>query len=192
MNELVFFLEEPSAEAFLKGYLPKILPENIFPTFVVFEGKQDLLQGLGLKLRAWKRPCLGFVVLVDKDLEDCVALKERVVLCCQQAGKPGTLVRIVCHHLESWYLGDLQTVASTFDVQSVANLQRKEKYRHPDQLSNAFEELRTLSCKKYQKVSGSRLLGESFPADYNHNTSNSYRAFVRGLNTLMGQHETQI
>ena len=42
MMTLVFFLEEPSAQEMLKGILPKILPENIQPRFVIFDGKQDL------------------------------------------------------------------------------------------------------------------------------------------------------
>ncbi|MDM8547811.1 hypothetical protein QUF61_15070 [Candidatus Venteria ishoeyi] len=42
MNELVFLLEEPSARAMLEGLLPKIIPQDTFVRYLVFEGKQEL------------------------------------------------------------------------------------------------------------------------------------------------------
>ena len=42
MSELVFMLEEQSARAMLEGLLPKLLPAEVTPRYVVFEGKQDL------------------------------------------------------------------------------------------------------------------------------------------------------
>ena len=47
MNQLVFFLEEPSAREMLKNFLPQILPNNVTVRYVVFEGKQDLERQLG-------------------------------------------------------------------------------------------------------------------------------------------------
>ncbi len=41
MRELVFFLEERSAAAMLEGLLPKLLPDDVVPRYVTFEGKQD-------------------------------------------------------------------------------------------------------------------------------------------------------
>ena len=56
MNQLVFFLEEPSAREMLKNLLPRILPDNVTVRYVVFEGKQDLENQLGRKLRAGACP----------------------------------------------------------------------------------------------------------------------------------------
>jgi hypothetical protein len=42
MRELVFLLEEPSAAAMLEGILPQIIPADVAPRFITFEGKQDL------------------------------------------------------------------------------------------------------------------------------------------------------
>jgi hypothetical protein len=39
MSELVFMLEEPSARVMLEGLLPKMLPTEVIPRYVVFEGK---------------------------------------------------------------------------------------------------------------------------------------------------------
>ena len=54
MKRLVFLLEEPSAKEMLKAILPKVLPDNIYPEFKVFEGKQDLEKGLIRTLKAWR------------------------------------------------------------------------------------------------------------------------------------------
>ncbi len=65
MITLVFFLEEPSAKEMLNGILPMILPENIVPRFVIFEGKQDLEKQLVRKLRLWNMPNSRFFILRD-------------------------------------------------------------------------------------------------------------------------------
>ena len=69
MNQLVFFLEEPSAREMLKNLLPRILPDNVTVRYVVFEGKQDLENQLARKLRRWRVPDTRFVVMRDKDQE---------------------------------------------------------------------------------------------------------------------------
>lgn len=67
MRTLVFFLEEPSAKAMLEGLLPRLLPEDVHPRFVVFEGKQDLEKQLERRLRGWVQPDSAFLVLRDQD-----------------------------------------------------------------------------------------------------------------------------
>ena len=42
MRELVFLLEEASAQAMLEGLLPKLLPDGMMVRYLVFEGKNDL------------------------------------------------------------------------------------------------------------------------------------------------------
>ena len=106
VRELVFFLEERSAEEMLNGLLPKLLGKNIRHRCICFEGKQDMAKQLGRKLRSWQNPKARFVVLRDKDSADCAKLKQKLSEMCKQAGKPDALVRIVYH--ERWYLGDLK------------------------------------------------------------------------------------
>ena len=69
-----FFLEEPSAEAFLRGLLPKILTADTTWHPVVFQGKADLLKNLAARLKGY-RPWLPqdwrIVVLIDEDRADC-------------------------------------------------------------------------------------------------------------------------
>jgi hypothetical protein len=52
MTELVFLLEEPSAEEMLRGLLPRVIPADVALRFVPFNGKQDTERKLVRKLRA--------------------------------------------------------------------------------------------------------------------------------------------
>lgn len=105
MNELVFFLEEPSAEAMLEGLLPRIVPEGITWRTIVFEGKQDMEKRIVKRLRGYINPGARFVILRDKDAGDCIIIKNCLQEKCVQAGKPETLVRIACYELESLVFG---------------------------------------------------------------------------------------
>lgn len=119
MNQLVFFLEEPSAREMLKGYLPKILPDNVYPRYVVFEGKQDLEKQLEKRMRGWCVPDSLFIVLRDQDQQDCRNVKNGLVEICQRAGRPQALIRIACRELESWYIGDFEAVEAGLGIQGL-------------------------------------------------------------------------
>ncbi len=116
MSELVFFLEEPSAQAMLEGLLPKLIPTSVRCRFIVFEGKQDLERQLVKRMRGYRLPEARFVALRDKDSEDCGKVKARLAVMCADALRPESLVRIACHELESWCLGDLGAVEAGLKV----------------------------------------------------------------------------
>ena len=185
MNQLVFFLEEPSAREMLKNFLPRILPEpdHITVRYVVFDGKQDLERQLGRKLRGWLTPNTRFVVMRDKDQADCLKVKRCLVGICRDAGKPDVLVRIPCHELESWYLGDLNAVEQGLQIPGLAQQQERAKYRRPDRIANPVQELRKLTKEQYQKIAGSRAIGLHLSP--NANRSHSFTVFVSGLRRLV-------
>lgn len=181
--EFVFLLEECSAKVMLEGLLPKILPEHIIPRYIVFEGKTDLEKNLSRKLRTWLNPRTKFVVLRDQDSGNCADVKDNLARLCNQAGKPNTLVRVACRELESWYVGDLKAVENGLGLSGLAKQQDKRKFRNPDMLNNAYEELSKVTEKKYQKVSGSRAIGPHL--NKNRNYSQSFQVFVTGIETIM-------
>ena len=186
MNHLVFFLEERSAREMLKNLLPRILPDlpdNVRVCYVVFEGKQDLENQLARKLRGWRVPDTRFVVMRDKDQADCLTVKCRLVRICRDAGKPDVLVRILCHELESWYLGDLNAVEQGLQIAGLAQKQGRSKYRTPDRITNPVLELRRLTKDMYQKIGGSRAVGLHLSPDGNR--SHSFTVFVSGLRRLV-------
>ena len=62
---LVCCLEEPSAREMLAGVLARILPTGWNVQYIVFEGKQDLLRRLEMRVRGWQLPNSWFLVLCD-------------------------------------------------------------------------------------------------------------------------------
>jgi hypothetical protein len=182
-NLLVFFLEEPSARAMLKGLLPRLLPMEWQVRYVVFEGKQDLEKQLPRKLQAWRLPGCEFVILRDKDCGDCMVIRQRLVEKCCAANKPKALVRIAIHEIESWYLGDLAAVEAGLGVSNLAKKQGSRKFREPDKLANPTQELRRLTSDRYQKVSGSRDIGIHLSIE--NNRSQSFRKFISGVKNII-------
>jgi len=183
MRNLVFFLEEPSAQAMLEGLLPKVLPKNVHYHCVPFEGKQDLEKQLERKLRVWNTPDTFFIVLRDQDSGNCQIVKSKLLEITEKSGKSqNTLVRIACHELESWYLGDLQAVEQAIGPRSIAKRQGEAKYRNPDLLNNAAQELKKIA-PNYQKVLGSRKIGVCL--EPSRNQSISFQFFISGIMKLL-------
>ncbi len=187
MSELVFLLEEPSAQAMLEGVLPRLLTPEVTVRFIVFEGKQDLDKQLSRRLRGYRIPGARFVILRDKDASDCHTLKRKLQEKCVEAARSGVLIRIACHELESWYLADLAAVASAFEMNGLTSHQRRAKYRSPDDLANAAEELEKLTQGRYQKISGSRAIGPHL--DLHNTRSRSFSVFVSGIRRLVSDGE---
>jgi len=174
MKYLVCLLEEPSAREMLKEILPKILPDEICVQYLVFEGKQDLEKQLERRLKNWQQPDSIFLIMRDQDSGDCLTIKKNLlkkVTASEQQNR--TIIRIACHELESFYLGDLAAVEAGLGISGLKAKQNKKKYRMPDALSNAAEELFKLTDKRYQKVAGSRAIAPYLTAD-GSNLSHSF------------------
>jgi hypothetical protein len=185
MRQLVFFLEEASAAAMLEVFLPKIIPTDVVPRFITFEGKQDLEQQLVKRLRGYRHPNALFVVMRDQDAQpDCKKTKGHLLQLCNQAGRQDVLVRIACRELESFYLADLQAVEHGLGLPRLASQQKTRKFRDPDQLGSAKEELKKLTNHRYQQVLGSRLIGPHL--DPENTRSRSFRNLVLGIRRLIG------
>ena len=184
VKHLVFMTEEASMEVCLNNILPKFLPDDVTFQIIPHEGKQDLERSIPKKLRAWNN-CEGieykFIVLRDKDGGDCISLKNNLVQLCSGAGRSDSLVRIVCNELESWFLGDLAAVEQAFHKKGLAKQQNKQKYRAPDKLANAAEELQKL-VKSYRKVRGARAIAPYM--DLTNNRSHSFQVFITGVQKL--------
>lgn len=183
MTTLVFLLEEESARHMLEGLLPRLLPQGVHVRYIVFEGKQDLQQQLGRRLRGWLAPDTRFVILHDQDSSDCRTLKAQLQAICKQAGRPETLVRIACRELESFYLGDLEAVEKVFGPRGLARQQEGRKFRAPDSLNNAAQELRKLTGSRYQKLRGSRDIAAHLRLD-GRNRSISFGQLLAGIQKL--------
>jgi len=184
MTELVFFLEEPSATAMLEGLLPKLIPNDVVPRYVTFEGKQDLERQLAKRLRGYRNPNALFVVMRDQDAHpDCEVVKQNLAKLCAQAGRTAVLIRIACRELESFYLADLQAVEQGLGLPGIAAQQQTRKFRDPDRIVSPKQELKTLTKYRYQQVEGSRAIGQCL--DPENGRSRSFRNLVSGIRRLV-------
>lgn len=184
MKYLVCVLEEPSAEEMLKGILKRILPDNFAVHYLVFEGKQDLEKQIERRLRLWQKPDSVFLVMRDQDAGDCMVIKQNLMEKVRASGKDAvTYVRIACHELESFYLGDLSAVEQGLQLTGLSKKQQTRKYRNPDNLQNAAQEMIKLTSGNYQKVAGSRAIGPYLKID-GLNRSHSFNVLLAGIEKL--------
>lgn len=180
--ELIFLLEEPSMKETLEILLPKIIPPTIYYKCIAHEGKQNLEKSIPRKLKAWKKPA-KFIIVRDKDSADCVKVKQQLFKLCQQGNRPNTLIRIACHELESWFLGDLAAVEKGLKIKLPRSVnQNKNKYRDLDRISNPKQELKKIA-PNYQQISGSKAISEYLNID--NNKSHSFNMFIQGLQKLL-------
>lgn len=181
IENLVFFLEEPSARDFLEAILPRMLPAHITPHFLVFEGKQDLEKQLVGRMKRWLRPNSRFIVMRDQDSGDCRVIKTRLLDLCVAAGQPQATVRIVCKELETFFVGDWPAVAVGFQKPRLAAHAKKANFREPDLLGSPSAEIKRI-IPTYQKREGARTISPHL--DLVHNQSHSFRVLLRTLSEL--------
>ncbi len=180
MGRIAFLMEEPSMLETLRALLPKLFPEweeEVDWVPIVFSGKQDLLKGMVSKLRGWREPGIRFVILLDNDNGDCHALKEKLLrnAACRQ--EVGVLVRIVCQELESWFLGDLAAVLKAYPGAQLKPGHPPARFRNPDAVSNASEEIEKLTETKAKVVRAKEIAPRMTPSQ---NLSRSFQVFIEG------------
>jgi hypothetical protein len=180
MAKIVFLLEETSMKIALNHLLKNIIPEDIEFQLISHQGKSALCKSIPHKLKGWREPGVRFVIVHDQDSTDCIKLKTDLVKLTEEAGRKDTLIRIACTELESWFIGDLIAVERAYSI----NLDRhknKAKYRDPDRIPHAKEELRKLT-HKYQPIMGADLISKEM--DFDRNRSHSFHVFISGVQKL--------
>jgi len=183
IEHVVFLLEEPSAQDFLQGVLPGLLPTGVTAHFLVFEGKQDLEKQLLKRLKGWLRPNSRFIIMRDQDSGDCRVIKQRLQALCAAAGRPDAVVRIACRELGAFFVGDWQAIAQAFKKPALASHDGSAKYRDPDRLGSPSHELRRV-LPAYQKREGARKIAPHLVPE--RNRSRSFQVLfgsLRGLAT---------
>jgi hypothetical protein len=197
-SHLEFLVEEPSMEAFLRALLPRLLPQG--RTFEVhpFQGKGDLLAKLEARLRGyarWLPPDWRLVVVVDRDDDDCLALKRHLEAIAARAGlrtrssaadAHWQLVnRVAIEELEAWYFGDWQAVRQLYP-RAPANLPGRHGFRDPDAMTGGTWEAleRILRGHGYvpgglRKIDTARAMGAVM--NPHRSRSASFRAFHQAV-----------
>jgi hypothetical protein len=186
-GRVIFLLEEPSMKELLDGLLPRLVPGWRTPQHfqcVPHEGKSDLDRSIPRKLKAWLEPGVRFVVVRDNDNADCSVVKQRLVRACIEAGRPDTLVRLVCQELESWYLADLAALAAAFPGQKVDTPALRKRFADPDRRPKPSQDL-ALIARGFQKRSGARAMAPLL--DPANSRSASFKAFCSGVERIAAE-----
>jgi hypothetical protein len=183
--DLIFLLEEPSIKNVLEQLLPQVVHPHITYICISYQGKQDLAQSIPRKIKAFQNaPKTKFIIVHDQDSHDCKKLKSELLKICQATGNQNVLIRIVCHELEAWFLGDLAAVEKAYDLKpnSLSKQQSKQKYRDPDQLNSAKQELKKLVNEYYPGTHSKKIAPH---LSITNNKSRSFQVFLAGLNRLI-------
>lgn len=197
-RHLELLVEEPSMEAFLRALLPRFIPASGTFDIHAFQGKPDLLGKLESRLRgyaSWLTDEYRLIVLVDRDEEDCMRLKQRLETMAAAAGLKSRsraqrgrwqiVNRIAIEELEAWYFGDWDAVRGAFPRVPM-QVHNTHGFRDPDAVPGgtweAFE--RVLKRSGYfqtglRKVEAARVLGARI--DPQRNRSASFRAFHQAI-----------
>jgi hypothetical protein len=183
--DLIFLVEELSIKTVLETILPKLIPEHIHYICINHQGKQDLTKSIPKKLKAFHAsPVTKFIIVHDQDSHDCRNLKDDLLQLCQNAGKPEAMIRIICHELESWFLGDLAALEKAYGLspQSLSRRQNQNRFRDPDRLNSAKEELRKLVSEYYPNTHSRAIAPHLSLTD---NKSRSFQVFINGIGKIL-------
>jgi hypothetical protein len=199
---LEVFTEEPSTEAALQNLLPRLLPTGVTFGTHLFQGKNDLLDKLPNRLRAYRGvhpQQLRVIVIVDLDNDDCHDLKGRLEHAARQAGLPTkstagaegmflVMNRIVIEELEAWFFGDPEAVRAAYP-RMPAHFEYKAWYRNPDAVSGGTKEAFHRLLRRagyYGAYVPSIEVARSISAhmDPDRNRSHSFRVFCDGVAAL--------
>ncbi len=202
VEKLIVFVEEYSMEAALEILLPKLLKGITFQ-IIRFQCKNDMLKQLPLRLKgysSWLPANWSILVLVDRDDDDCKALKRELEKHCATAGlltrtaakvgqKFKVTNRIVIEELESWYFGDWQAVKTAYPKVN-ANIAGKAAYRDPDLIKGGTWEAleRVLKNSGYfstglRKIECARTVTPHM--NVNVNRSKSFNVFYQAITKIL-------
>jgi hypothetical protein len=186
MKTIAFFLEELSAKVMLEGFIKAHFnydPAEFDLQYRVHEGKQDLENHLERKIKFWKTPDTVFIVMRDQDSGDCLAIKKKLKKKCKAAGHPDAIIRIACHELESFFLGDPAAIEKGLGIHNLMKHDRRKLFQQPDSIDQPAKQLAYITKNKYQKIDGSRKIAPCMnPAI---NTSNSFNVLYKTLCQLL-------
>lgn len=202
LEKLIVMVEEPSMEAALELLLPKMLG-NIEFQIIRFQCKDDLLKQLPSRLsgyQSWLPPSCAIVVLLDRDDDNCILLKQQLENIAAQAGlvtKTHAGVgnsfrvanRIAIEELEAWFFGDWPAVQAAYP-RVAATVPQKASYRDPDAIRGGTWEALERELKKsgyfktgLRKFELARAIAPHM--DLARNRSKSFQAFYAAVSAAI-------
>jgi hypothetical protein len=202
VERVEILVEEPSMEAALRALLPAWLGAVDFEVFP-YQGKEDLLSKLPSRLRGYSRflpENWRIIVLVDRDDQECTALKNELDRAARAAGLRTrsnygddyqVANRIVIEELEAWYFGDWNAVLRAYP-KIAKNIPNRAGFRYPDLIAGgtweAFE--RIAQSAGYfkgglRKIEAAARIGAAMVPE--ENTSPSFHVFRQVIDEMSVQ-----
>lgn len=207
-RRLYVHVEEPSMQAVMQVLLPRLIVTDAIPWQIIDHGsKHALLRDLPRRLAGYARLAhedIRVLVLVDRDDDDCIALKRRLEDMAAKVGlatrsAPGAagrfcvVNRIVVEELESWFFGDVQAVRAAY-AGVPASLEARAAFRDPDAIRGGTWEALDRVLKRAGHYAGTQRLPKIEVARRiaphmrpERNRSASFRHFHQGLAALVGE-----
>lgn len=198
-----FLVEEQSAEEALKHLLPGLIGQRARWKLINLGSKYKLLKVISKRLAAYRRRIeqgedLRIVVLVDRDNDECEALKGQLEGAARDAGlttksapsadgRFWVVNRIVIEELESWFIGDPVALRAAFSRLPRIDA-NKGIFRNPDN-GGSWEALHRFLKKhgiyksSYPKIDAARRIAPKL--DVHANRSRSFQVFVQGVEALL-------
>ena len=198
-------VEEPSMQKALEILLPVILAQHEVVWKVIDHGsKLALLKNIPNRLngyKIWPTPAPRILVLIDRDDDDCIAIKRSLELRSAQAGLPTksqpdksgsfrVVNRLVIEELEAWFLGDVPALSAAYPGVP-PSLASRAAFRDPDSIKGGTWEalLRVLQraghyagTTRLPKMETARRVAEKM--NPSQNRSRSFQSFRDGLLSL--------
>jgi hypothetical protein len=145
---------------------------------------------LEMRIKYWKMPETMFVVMRDQDSGYCSVIKRKLKEKCKAAGHPEAIVRIACHELESFYLGDPDAIEKGLEIHNIRKHDRRNLFREPDSIDQPSKKLMYITRNKYQKIDGSGKIAPFLNPLIN--TSKSFNVLYKTLNQLLADAVEQV
>ena len=160
VESLIVLVEEPSMEAALELILPNILREGVRFEIRQFQCKDELLKRLPERLKGyakWLPESARILVIVDRDSDNCIALKRRLeaisaaahlgTKSCPLNGRVHLINRIAIEELEAWFFGDWEAVRQAYG-RIDPNTAAKAPYQSPDAITGGTWEAMEREMKR--------------------------------------------
>ena len=194
LEKLIVYVEEYSMELALEHLLPKLLGDVEFE-IKRFQCKDDLLKQMPDRLKAyssWLPANWAIIVLLDRDDDDALQLKQNMENITAQAGLISKTTagngkcfqvvnRIAVEELEAWFFGDWTAVQAAYSRVPIT-IPQKAPYRNSDAIAGGTWKALERILKKAGYFSGGLRKLELARAVAQHmepvrNTSRSFQAF---------------
>jgi hypothetical protein len=197
------YVEEPSAEAAMFILMPRIIGADHSYRVYNLGDKSRLKRELPKRLQSYRGMAMDqirIVALIDRDGDDCVALKAELEDMAAKAHLPTRAnrslnkvipvmdTRIIIEELEAWFIGDVPALKAAYP-KVPATLDKQAAFRNPDAVAGGtWEALERQLQKNGYHLGGLakiKLARDVAPhMDPERNRSSSFRRFRDALREL--------